>query len=657
MPADGYRPAVPESSRTAKGGLLAGAMAVVLVVAAVGVWAYNNRGSDDATAASGALSDPKAWTVLQYQIADTDLEPFMMKDVAEMGEVGSNENLNIVALVDRSSDYTKRGVLGLKNWDGAKLLEVHEGVAKELDDMGQIDTGDPAVLADFVAEGIERYPAEHYALIMSDHGASWPGVGGDESADNDALTLAEIRNGVQAGLDEAHVDKLDLLGFDACLMATYEVASNVAPLAERMVASEELEPGHGWDYRKLQILADDPDTDVDAFSRAIVDGFGGQAEDEGTDAAITLSSLDLTKMPELDAALADFSVALQGRVGDLAPVVGQKRAHALSFGRLPDPTMDTYMTDLGALTAEIREAAPAIAEQADALSQALDDVVQDSLDSPATGGATGLSIYFPPEPEYFKPEYDRVDKTAAWSQFLQSYYGTGAAIPAVRQPRFVDTDGLADVSFSPNGVHLTGTFDPAATGNLTDAIVAYGMVGGDDEVVFIGEEPADISPDGSGTVTGDYDLTALTVSDGTTTQMGYLDLEVDKEAGVASIDVPMAYYETGDPTAAPQMAMLHLTVNTTTGDALESTTYLLGEDGMVGELTPADGSVMQPVLLARSADGTLAWQPSDDTPLSADGDLTIDFAPLPMQTPVLAQLALTDYGGNEATLDANFIVP
>jgi hypothetical protein len=632
-------------------------MAVVLVVGAVGVWAYNNRDSDDADSTDAtSTGEPKGWTVLQYQIADTDLEPFMMKDVAEMGEVGSNENLNIVALVDRSSDYTTRGVLGLKNWDGAKLLEVLEGVAKELEDMGQVDTGDPAVLADFVAEGIERFPAEHYALIMSDHGASWPGVGGDESADHDALTLAEIRSGIQSGLTEAHVDKLDLLGFDACLMATYEVASNVAPLADRMVASEELEPGHGWDYRKLRVLADDPATDADTFARAIVDGFGARAADEGEDSAITLSVLDLTKMTALDAAVADFSSALQGNVGDVAPVVGQKRAHALSFGRLPDPTADTYMTDLGELTAEIRDAAPAVAGQADVLSRAVDDVVQDSLDGPATSGATGLSIYFPPEPEYFNPEYSSVDKTAAWSQFLQTYYGTGAAIPAVRQPRFVDTDGLADVSFDQDGVHVMGAFDPAATQNLTDAIVAYGMVEGD-QVVFIGEEPAEISEDGAGTVTGDYDLTALTVGDGTTTQIGYLDLEVDKDAGIATIEVPMAYYENGGADATPQTAMLHLAINTSTGDALESTTYLVGADGMVGELTPADGSVMQPVLLVRSADGTLTWTPSEDTPLSTDDELTIDFAPLPMQTPVLAQLALTDYGGNEATLDANFIVP
>lgn len=41
---------------------------------------------------------------------------------------------------------------------------------------------------------------------------------------------------------------LDIIGFDACLMAMYEVGSALAPYTKYLVASELLEPGHGWDY-------------------------------------------------------------------------------------------------------------------------------------------------------------------------------------------------------------------------------------------------------------------------------------------------------------------------------------------------------------------------------------------------------------------------
>ena len=46
-------------------------------------------------AANAITSRPAAapvgsWTVLHYSMGDTDLEPYMMVDVNEMGEVGSN---------------------------------------------------------------------------------------------------------------------------------------------------------------------------------------------------------------------------------------------------------------------------------------------------------------------------------------------------------------------------------------------------------------------------------------------------------------------------------------------------------------------------------------------------------------------------------------
>src|SRR5690606_34710951 len=131
---------------------------------------------------------------------------------------------------------------------------------------------------------VDQFPADKYALIVSDHGASWPGIGGDESHDEDHLTLAEIADGIAAGLDAVGLDRLDLLGFDACLMATHEVAVAMAPVAERLLASQELEPGHGWDYRALEAAVGGSTTD--ALGVALIDAFAEQARDEGTETEI-----------------------------------------------------------------------------------------------------------------------------------------------------------------------------------------------------------------------------------------------------------------------------------------------------------------------------------------------------------------------------------
>ena len=222
-------------------------------LATIGAGVLAAAGLSACVGTPGGIQAPDSWTVLTFEIADTNLEPFMMEDVEEMGRVGSRPGFNLISFVDRAEGYTDTSVLGIPDWTGAKLLEIEPGgSATELYDYGPINTGDPSVLAGFISESIKAYPAAHYSLIISDHGASWPGVGGDESADHDSLTLAELDQAIGAGLAEAGVDKLDLLGFDACLMATFEVASTMAAHADRMVASQELEPGHGWDYTSLE---------------------------------------------------------------------------------------------------------------------------------------------------------------------------------------------------------------------------------------------------------------------------------------------------------------------------------------------------------------------------------------------------------------------
>ena len=69
-----------------------------------------------------------------------------MDDVNEMGLVGSDANLNIVALVDRSPENYEGPVLRLDDWVGAKVLQVLPGQsAAELADLGPTDMGAPDV--------------------------------------------------------------------------------------------------------------------------------------------------------------------------------------------------------------------------------------------------------------------------------------------------------------------------------------------------------------------------------------------------------------------------------------------------------------------------------------------------------------------------------
>lgn len=56
------------------------------------------------------------------------------------------------------------------------------------------------------------------------------------------ISLTEINAALNDAMD-VMTDKFEFIGFDACLMSTFENANILAPYARYMFASEELEPG------------------------------------------------------------------------------------------------------------------------------------------------------------------------------------------------------------------------------------------------------------------------------------------------------------------------------------------------------------------------------------------------------------------------------
>lgn len=629
--------------------------------------ACSGGGSDDE---SDGSSNPghtgregDGWTVLHYSMGDTNLEPFMVGDVNELGEVGSNDNLHIREFMDRSAEYGEDPLLDQGDWVGGRTLDLGEpGTSEVVEDFGDIDSADPAVLAQFIADGIEANRAGHYALIISDHGASWPGIGPDEgTADYNVLDLAEITEAISTGLEEVGVDKLDLLGFDACLMANYEVASAVAPYADRLVASQELEPGHGWDYTTLQLLADDPDATADELGEALIDGFEGQAVEWGTEDSITLSMVDLTKMDDVDEAVEAFADTMSSESGDVAAAVGQSEATTLGFGKSPDETQDKHLRDLGLLAAAIGDAAPEVADQAEAVVSALDEAVLDSVDGAATAGATGLSIYIPPVPDLADPAYVDVSSSGDWADFLDAYYGAGEAIPADEQAQFTEVNAGPEVIFEDDGsVTLNNTFDPAGLDNITEATISYAFVNDDGSITYFGEEIADfeVGDDGVPTASGNYDLTAMEISDGEDFATAYVELDLSEDLSTAFFDVPMTYYASTDP-ETPQDALLSLVLNIEAGEFESETIYIYNEEsGGYGELAPDPEGIIVPDVLTITADGEQVWEPTTDVGLYADiPNLTYDFVPVESGTTLQVDLSIYDFGGNVSTVGSYVEVP
>ncbi|MBS2037139.1 hypothetical protein JST97_19285 [bacterium] len=277
----------------------------------------------------------KDWTVLIYSVSDNNLYSYMQSDLDEAERVGSTSEMNVVA----ETSHQPRGgsVVRLKlETDSTPGLK-----SPVLQDLGRShDMARAENLADSIAWAMKEYPSKHFFLVCSDHGAGWKGAHHSESTDS-WMNATDLETALKSAQEKTG-RKIDVLGFDECLMASTEIAHQLKDYASYMVASEEVEGGAGWQYDEAlgkqsnansrilsgkvlnyaaaALRARDPLTPAD-MAKAIVSMAEGHQRDLGT-----MSAIDLSKMGNVSAALDNFA----GKVldsnltpKDFAPVAQQ----------------------------------------------------------------------------------------------------------------------------------------------------------------------------------------------------------------------------------------------------------------------------------------------------------------------------------------------
>lgn len=435
-------------------------------------------------AASGASGE--TWTIMLYQDADDKiLEKDIYVDLNEAERVGSSENVNIVAQVDRFSE----GYQGDGNWTNTKRFYVTQDddlervASQEVADIGEANMADGATLIDFITWAMEAYPADKYALIMEDHGMGWPGGWSDPTASRggnqttplaaklgDELYLNELDAALQQVRDSVGLDKFELIGLDACLMAHLEVFSALEPHARYVVASQETEPAIGWAYAGfLSALVANPGMTGAELSQAIVDSYvvsderivDDQARAElvgrgqpmgglfdillgGQQAAMpsaqqvaaemgqntTLAAIDMSAVPALLSSVNDFANQLQ--TVNQKPVA-QARSYAQSFTSIFGSKVPPSYIDLGHFVQLLKQAGAsgALGQAVDGVLGALDQAVIAEKHGPKLPGATGVSIYFPISqlyntreagPQSYIAIANRFSQDSLWDDFLDFHY-------------------------------------------------------------------------------------------------------------------------------------------------------------------------------------------------------------------------------------------
>lgn len=247
---------------------------------------------------SPSKAEQPEWTFMVYMGADSSLESFGIDDFNEMATVGSTNDVNVVVQFDRTPNFvTDEG-----NWDTTKRYLVAQGMranaASALEDLGEVNMGDPQTLVNFTLWGIQNYPADRYFLNLWGHGLGWRGVVQDESSSSDYLKLDELKWAFEAILANNSGKKIDLLGADACRMTT-EMNYQLKDYVEFFVGSQKDEPEPGWPYELiLQNLTNDPYMGPAELGRTIVDTYVESYIDI-TGLAVALSVIDASRLEYL----------------------------------------------------------------------------------------------------------------------------------------------------------------------------------------------------------------------------------------------------------------------------------------------------------------------------------------------------------------------
>lgn len=334
------------------------------------------------------------WSIYWY-LCGSDLESWYgcaTEDIEEMMAVKLPENVKVIIQTGGALSWERDDIPDDKI---GRFIYDSKGL-KKLEEQPQANMGEAQTLEDFLKFCTEKYPADRQMVLFWNHGGgSVAGAAFDINYSFDSLTINEFRKAFEAVCGSSGEEPpFDIIGFDACLMATIDVADTFKDYGKYMVASEELEPGCGWYYTGwIQALADKPGMGGESLGKAICDAYMEGCRLEGEDEDITLSVTDLSRIDRLLKAYDSLGAsALMGIAEDASLFTSYSRGavSAESYGGNTEEEGYTNMVDLGHLS---RNNAHLLPDSAVEVQKALKDCVVYKVNGPYRSEASGLSCY------------------------------------------------------------------------------------------------------------------------------------------------------------------------------------------------------------------------------------------------------------------------
>lgn len=243
-------------------------------------------------------------------------------DIAEMTSIALPDNVTIVIQTGGATRWSNV----LVNPNKTQRFVIKNGVFSEDESLPIEDSCNPDTLADFMSYCNEKYAADHMGLILWDHGGGVTGYGSD-SITHSRMSLKDLKYAFSKVFEQNTEDPyFDFIGFDACLMATTDTATALEGYGKYMIASEETEPGYGWDYRAwLKSLAEDTTMSAAKIGQEIADSYMDSYTKCNNNTlltslmgrtVVTFSVVDINKAAELDDAYEEMNAQFLKLIAD-----------------------------------------------------------------------------------------------------------------------------------------------------------------------------------------------------------------------------------------------------------------------------------------------------------------------------------------------------
>lgn len=264
----------------------------------------------------------KDWTIIIYLAGDNNLSDDMISAIREILEVTSlarqpqspiKYEADVAFVIEYDSGYptspTRRYVISKSDSIPVRTLGVPNigKVIGEKDGETIIEMNEAPKTSEAIKElikwSVQVQPAQNYALIISGHTDAFQGrtLLVDEEPPG-ITTIIELQKAIAEGVKYLPKKKLDLIGFEGCVMNTLEVLYQFREIANAWIGSQGNIPNYAWDYRSIttDLITARSKTDLTDLIDIIISrvkafhkeySFGGRSTD--------ISACDLTKLEDL----------------------------------------------------------------------------------------------------------------------------------------------------------------------------------------------------------------------------------------------------------------------------------------------------------------------------------------------------------------------